>query len=148
MDEIKNLLYDLAIGVVELFHENDRLKAENKELRAYREERVKEDQEYLQFQANMVGETLQALVNRVNRDEQEEKLYDIWAEGYADNSGCAGAVRLGSARGKTFKDACKTFAEEEESFRQYFDEEQMTYWGCSLFSNEAGARRASVNKEN
>lgn len=142
MDEIKNLLYDLAVGVVELFHENDRLKAENKELRAYKEERVKEDQEYLQFQANMVGETLQALVNRVNRDEQEEKLYDIWAEGYVDNGGRAGAVRLGSARGKTFKDACRTFAEEEESFRQYFDEEHMTYWGCGLFSNEADARKS------
>lgn len=82
------------------------------------------------------------LVNAIEGEEQAEKLYDIWAEGYADNGGCAGAIRLGSARGKTFKDACKIFAEEEESFRQYFDEESMTYWGCSLFDNEADARKS------
>jgi hypothetical protein len=89
-----------------------------------------------------ISENPMLLVNAIESEAQEEKLYDIWAEGYADNGGCAGAIRLGSAQGKTFKDACKTFAEEEETFRQYFEEEQMTYWGCRLFDNEADARKS------
>ena len=61
-EEIKDLLYELACGIVDLFHENAKLKAENKKLQAYKEERVKEDQEYLQRSQENVTETLALLL--------------------------------------------------------------------------------------
>lgn len=67
-EEIKDLLYELALGIVDLFHENDRLRAENKELRAYKDERVKEDQEYLQFSINNTAETLAILLGAKKED--------------------------------------------------------------------------------
>lgn len=61
-EEIKDLLYELAVGIIDLFHENAKLKAENKELKKYKTERVKEDQEYLKRSQENVTETLALLL--------------------------------------------------------------------------------------
>lgn len=74
--------------------------------------------------------------------EQTTKLYEIWAEGYAATGGCSGATLLGRIRGENFKDACKKLANKDLAFGLYFDEKRMTYWGCSLFDNEADARKS------
>ena len=68
--------------------------------------------------------------------------FEIWAEGFVDNGGRAGATMLGKANGKTFKDACKNRAERDAEFNRYFDEDRMTYWGCRLFDNEVDARKS------
>ena len=65
--------------------------------------------------------------------------YEIWAEGYADNGGRSGAVRLGIATGVDFEDACKNHADKDPVFKQYFDKERMTWWGCKLYDNQAAA---------
>ena len=67
-EEIKDLLYELAVGIVDLFHENAKLKAENKELKKYKAERVKEDQEYLQRSQENVTETLAILLGVKKED--------------------------------------------------------------------------------
>ena len=69
MDEIKDLLYDLAMGIVDLFHENAHLKAENKRLQKDIDERVEIDRQILQTQMNAVGETLKALCDRADRED-------------------------------------------------------------------------------
>lgn len=63
-NEVKDLLYGLALGILDLFHENDRLKSENRKLKKYQKEREKEDQEYLQHSQKQVSETLAILLNK------------------------------------------------------------------------------------
>lgn len=69
MDEIKDLLYDLAMGIVDLFHENAHLKAENKKLRQDLDERIEIDRQILQNQINAVGETLKAFCDRADKED-------------------------------------------------------------------------------
>lgn len=67
------------------------------------------------------------------------KTYEIWAEGFADNGGSRGAFCLGVSKGVDFKDACKNRAERDAEFNRYFNEERMTWWGCSLYDNQVDA---------
>ena len=70
------------------------------------------------------------------------KRFDIWSEGFADNGGSRGAIYFGSAEGKDFKDACRNFAKINPNFNEYFNEEDMTWWGCSLYDNKVDASRS------
>ena len=63
-NEVKDLLYGLALGILDLFHENDQLKSENRKLKKYKKEREQEDQEYLQHSQKQVSETLAILLNK------------------------------------------------------------------------------------
>ncbi len=72
------------------------------------------------------------------------ETFEIWSEGYTDNGGRTGAIYFGSVEGKDFKDACKSLCERNVGFSQYFDEEHMTWWGCSLFSNSKDATTATI----
>lgn len=68
-EEIKGLLYDLARGIVDVFHENAHLKAENKRLHKDIDERIEIDRQILQNQMNAVGETLKAFCDRADRED-------------------------------------------------------------------------------
>ena len=70
------------------------------------------------------------------------KLYEIWTERDNDYGRNCPVRCLGSAEGYSFKDACKRFAERVDWFRQKFDEQNTTYWGCRLFDNELDARKS------
>ena len=67
-EEIKDLLYELAMSIVDLFHENAHLKAENKRLQEDIDERVEIDRQILQNQMNAVGETLKAFCDKADRE--------------------------------------------------------------------------------
>ncbi|MFF2798109.1 hypothetical protein [Lysinibacillus xylanilyticus] len=69
-------------------------------------------------------------------------LYPIWSEGYKATGQSAGAMCHGEAEGETFKEACVEFASTNKRFKEYFDEERMTYWGCRLFDNSVDARKS------
>lgn len=68
------------------------------------------------------------------------KIYDIWAEGYACTGNSAGATLLGSACAETFQEACDKYAAYDESFRKYYDSENLTFWGCKLYDNRHDAQ--------
>lgn len=75
MDEIKDLLYELAVGIVDLFHENAKLKAENKRLQKDIDERIQLDRQIFQNQMNAVGETLKAFCDRADRESENESKW-------------------------------------------------------------------------
>ena len=72
-EEIKDLLYELAMGIVDLFHENAHLKAENKKLQKDIDERIEIDRQILQNQMNAVGETLKAFCDKADRESKNER---------------------------------------------------------------------------
>ena len=71
-EDIKDLLYELARSIVDLFHENAHLKAENKRLQKDIDERIEIDRQILQNQMKAVGETLKAFCDRAERENENE----------------------------------------------------------------------------
>ncbi len=69
MNEIQDLLYDLAVGIVDLFHENAKLKVENKQLREYKEKREKQDYEYFKQSQKTIGETIKIMLEKGQQKE-------------------------------------------------------------------------------
>lgn len=69
------------------------------------------------------------------------KRFEIWAEGYAATGENGTANLFGTASGATFKDACDSFFRNRED-AHYYDPQDLTYWGCRLFDNEAKARES------
>lgn len=70
------------------------------------------------------------------------KVYDIWAEGYRCTSWqSSGATLVGQACAETFQEACDKYATYDEDFKQLYDPERLTYWGCDLFDNQRDAQR-------
>ena len=58
----KELLREFAYDLLDLLEENERLQEENKELREYKEQRTKEDADYLQMQQDTLTNVLTMLV--------------------------------------------------------------------------------------
>ena len=62
---------------------------------------------------------------------------------FVDLTGESGtATKLGRCKGKTFKEACISWAKQNTAFNKYFNVDKLTYWGCRLFDNESDARKA------
>ena len=70
------------------------------------------------------------------------KTWEIWSEGYVATGNSAGAYFHGTAKGSTFKQACKNFAKTDKEFKKYFDPKTMDFWGCRLFDNAGDARKS------
>ena len=68
------------------------------------------------------------------------KQYDIWSEGFRTNGEASGAFFIGISFGSNFKEACNNFAIKDANFKRYYNNSDLTYWGCKLFDNEADAR--------
>ena len=73
------------------------------------------------------------------------KAYEIWMEGYAATQESETAQYVGSVEARSFKDACIKFSKTEEAvekqWEEFFDSENLSYWGCRLFDNEADSRK-------
>jgi hypothetical protein len=70
-------------------------------------------------------------------------LYEIWSEGYRfSGEEGGGAICWGKIEANSFKEACDKLAEKNRCFRECYRPEQMTYWSCRLFDNEADARKS------
>ena len=70
MDEqTKTLLYNLACGIIDLIDENERLQRENRNLNAYKDQRVQMDAKYLQTQMDVFNDIF---------SQKKTKKYRIW----------------------------------------------------------------------
>lgn len=69
-------------------------------------------------------------------------FFDIWCEGFAVTGESGQATLLGCEKGIDLKDACKNLASKDEEFARYFNEDNMTYWGCRIYDNELDARKS------
>lgn len=58
----KEFLREFAYDLLDLLEENERLQVENKELRKYKRQRIKEDADYLQLQQDTLTNVLTMLV--------------------------------------------------------------------------------------
>ena len=68
--------------------------------------------------------------------------YDIWIEGFRSTGHCGRAMLLAKdVEADNFLNACIK-ARDDGAFEGYgaFNTENITLWGCSLFSNEEEAR--------
>jgi hypothetical protein len=74
------------------------------------------------------------------------KIYKIWMEGYAATGEKSTAQYVGSVKAKSFKEACIKFSKTKEGIEKQWDEffepQNLSFWGCKLFDNEIDARRA------
>jgi len=68
----------------------------------------------------------------------ERKAFEVWGEGYTALGRAVPAALLGVADAKTFVQACHIVLGDLPEF----DCENLTYWGCQLFSNELDARKS------
>nr|DAI38396.1 MAG TPA: hypothetical protein [Caudoviricetes sp.] len=60
----KELLREFAYDLLDLLEESERLQEENKELREYKKQRIKEDAECLQMQQDTLTDVLMMLVEK------------------------------------------------------------------------------------
>lgn len=61
--------------------------------------------------------------------------FEIWVEGYRCQGDRGKHELLGTAEGTDFRAACVKLLKDN----QYFSEEQLTHWGCRLYSNASDA---------
>lgn len=66
------------------------------------------------------------------------KEYEVWSEGYQATGDSAGAVFHGRVVASSFKEACINYFGIDNI---YFNEDNLTFWGCKLFDNEIDARK-------
>ena len=76
-------------------------------------------------------------------DNNTEKTYEVWSEGYAATGESAGARFHGKFKGVTFRDAVESYINTlSPDSRKSFNGERLTYWGCRFFDNEQDARKS------
>jgi len=71
-----------------------------------------------------------------------EKIYHIWSEGFRATGEYGFANYFGSEKATSFQEACDLYALKNPEFATYYNADQLTYWGCRLFDNEADARKS------
>lgn len=85
-------------------------------------------------------------MSRITLDMTTMEAMLALAEGYRANGDSGIAIKLGSAEGKNFAEACKNFYQtlQPSQKRWYYLVEGVpkTFWGCRLFDNEAAARQS------
>lgn len=67
-------------------------------------------------------------------------LYEIWIEGWYATGGHSPARLLGREYAESFGGACVLFVRNNPEYRQHFNLDKLSHWGCSLFDNEVEAR--------
>jgi hypothetical protein len=66
--------------------------------------------------------------------------WEIWSEGFSATGQHGTAQCFGTFQAETFKDACQQWVDADASRARVFKKDQLTFWGCRLFDNEAEAR--------
>ncbi len=65
---------------------------------------------------------------------------EIWSEGFAATGEYGRAMKHATIEAPTLREACDKLVAQDPDFAIYYDANNMTYWGCRLFDNEAEAR--------
>lgn len=73
-----------------------------------------------------------------------KKTFDIWVENYRTAT-FGQAFYLGTKQGIDLQDACDKLAEKDTNFKDYYNRERMTFWGCGLHDNSTDAARRTYN---
>ena len=71
-----------------------------------------------------------------------ERMIEVWCEGFSATGQSGPATFWGSTLARDFPEACKKLAVQKPKFKDYFDPEHMTWWGCRLYDNATDARRS------
>lgn len=89
----------------------------------------------------------------------ELKEYEVWSQGWSSSDGNAQAHLIGKTIARSFRQAChiimcQKYLENikkvnDPNYKEYFnpdrwdyDSKGITVWGCSLYDNEADARKS------
>lgn len=70
------------------------------------------------------------------------RVYTLWTEGYVATGESGTATLLGTAKGRTLREAAKNYAEAHPEDASYFNMSFTHYWSCRIFDNEADARKS------
>lgn len=73
---------------------------------------------------------------------KKPKRFEIWSEGYQCTGEHAGAMLHGTMTAMTFAEACIALAQVDKAFRDNFNADNLSFWGCRLFDNEKDARKS------
>ena len=77
----------------------------------------------------------------MNQNKLIMKNYEVWDEGFATNGNQSTAVYLGVYKAETFVNACRIAIMANDWDMNYFDEKNISYWGCKFYDNEKDARK-------
>lgn len=69
-------------------------------------------------------------------------IYKIWTEGFHVNEGKSGASFVASVEANSFREACNKYADQNPGWKNLYDSERLTLWGCNLFDNEVDAKKS------
>lgn len=69
------------------------------------------------------------------------KEWDVWMEGYSATGQHSPAQFLGTYKATTFREACLAHRDTMRE-PEYFNETDLSIWGCKMFDNEEDARKA------
>ncbi len=67
--------------------------------------------------------------------------FHVWSEGFRTNGESSQATYHGCFRAETFREACDQAAAKYD-WAEFYDSENLRFWGCRLFDNEHDARRS------
>lgn len=70
------------------------------------------------------------------------ETYNIWSEGYCVTRGYGTHQLLGTSKGNSFKEAVISWMNSHPNYKDFFDEDRLTYWGCRLFPTEEEAAKS------
>ena len=84
---------------------------------------------------------LQKTSQTLSAGAEGETKWKVWMEGFKAQGNSSPAKFCGTFPGETFADACSAWAD-TTNYREDFDPERRTFWGCRLFDNETDARKA------
>ena len=74
----------------------------------------------------------------------DKNEYEVWTEGYAATGERGVAIFHGKFKGNSFKEAVIEFRDSLTNKHSIscINIEQMTFWACRFFDNEADARKS------
>ena len=97
------------------------------------------------FDDAMIEEASNILTGRASTiSGNSSKKWEIWMEGYmvSGMEGVPGeAQKIGEVEAATFQEACDRI-NSLRGWQGRYDRDRLTVWGCSLYDNEAAARRS------
>lgn len=82
-------------------------------------------------------------VLNAREEEKEMKTFEVWAEGYRATGDREFHRLMGKVEAETFKEACDiVFSKGDKYFRECYNPERLSHWGCRLFDNANDAAEA------
>lgn len=75
------------------------------------------------------------------------KIYEIWSTGYVATGESGGPTFHGKVEAESFQEACNELASMSYSFDAYYNEENLTFWGCRLYETRKEALKNTPKRK-